>query len=87
MGDLLRDYKGFVIGMIVMALLLVGGSVAASTLGWGVDHPPEEEERGSAVRSDRHGGAFFIFYGGGFGRSTRGVGGRGFVGGGPGMGK
>lgn len=85
MGELLRNHRGFVVGLFVVGLMLLAGSVAASTLGWGADRPPREEERGQAVRG--HGGAFLIFYGGGFGRSARGVGGRGFVGGGPGMGK
>lgn len=84
MSDFFAQNKGFVIGMIALGLFLVGGSYAASAHGMGVDRPPAEEQRGQSVR---HGGHFFIFYTGGFGRGARGVNGRGVRGGGPGMGK
>jgi len=85
MSELMSEHKGFVIGMCALGVFLLIGSFAASAFGAGADSPKPEQQRGHSVRN---GGHFFIFYsGGGFGQGARGVGGRGAMGGGPGMGK
>ena len=85
MSETTKNHKGLLIGAIVAGLLLTAGSVAASTAGWGVPHPPSEEQR---TERTRHGGMFFIFYsGGGYGQGARGVAGRAKAGGGFGRGK
>ena len=50
MGELLRENRGLAIAMIVGGLLLVSGSVWASTAGLGVDQAPPEEQRRESVR-------------------------------------
>lgn len=80
----IREHKVHAISVLVAGALLVLFTSVASATGAGVDHPPEESKR---TTSARHGGHFMIFYSGGFGRSARGVGGRGVAGGGFGRGK
>ena len=79
--SLMEEHKGFVIGWVVVGVILIIGSYAASASGFGAQKPIPEQQRASSVR---HGGFIYIF---GYGGGARGVGGRGTMGGGPGMGK